>query len=132
MEKKKTPIIQINKESDQKAFYLWFIKLLEMSQVKEKTLTTTERDILVEFMLLPEKYKYDRFSTKARNRVKEIVQTKNNHKYHKTWLGTTLSAIAKKGYIYRGEEDSLYLATTLEKILNLKELEINFKFKINE
>lgn len=132
MDKKKTPIIQINKESDKRAFFLWFIKLLEMSQVKEKTLTTTERNILVEFMLLPEKYKYDRFSTKARNKVKEIVQTQNNHKYHKTWLGTTLSSITKKGYIYRGVEDSLYLATTLEKILNLQELEINFKFKINE
>lgn len=132
MEKKKTPTIQINKESDQKAFYLWFISLLEMSQNKDKKLTGAEKEVLIEFMLLPERYKYDRFSTKGRKRVREIIEERNNHSYHKTWLGTTLSAIAKKGFVYRDQEESLYLNPALEKILGLKELEINFKFKINE
>jgi hypothetical protein len=131
-ENKKSPLIKINKKSNKKVFFTWFINLLEMSQSKEKKLTDMQREILIEFMALPEKYKYDRFSTKARKKVVQIVQEKYNKNYVPTWIGTNITRIKNKGYIVLNEDENLDLAISLERILNVKDIEINFKFEINE
>ena len=108
-------------------FYNTFFIMLGSNYPKEKRLTENERKVLIEFMkLTDEKFKYNRFGKIAKNKVLEALNIKlaNLERYIKD--------LKKKGYIQKDQDNISSLNKMLNKILEVSELELNFKFKIND
>jgi len=117
----------IERQLKREDFYNTFFIMLGANYPKEKRLTDGERKVLVEFMkLTDEKFKYNRFSNVAKNKVcAEIGINKPN-------LDRYLQDIRKKGYIEKDIDNMHSLNKMLSKLLEVKELELNFKFKVND
>lgn len=104
-----------------------FLIMLGANYPKEKRLTDGERKVILEFMKLTEdKFRYNRFSNLAKKRV---CATLNMNKPN---LDRYLQDIRKKGYIEKDADNIYSLNKMLNKLLEVKELELSFKFKVND
>lgn len=110
-----------------KDFYDTFLIMLGSNYPKERRLTENERKVLIEFMgLTDEKFKYNRFGRIAKDRVIETLKiTKPN-------LERYIKDLKKKGYIEKDSDNINSLNRMINKLLEINELELNFKFKIND
>lgn len=115
------------KTKSKKDTLLRYLSLI--NQLTKEKLTDLEISLMVEFALLPEKYKYAPFSSGAKNRIQEIFPdltriNLNNKLYH----------ITKKGFLKRDEDRVLYFPKYLS--LALRELEekkcISLEINIDE
>jgi len=108
-------------------FYETFLIMLGSNYPKEKSLTENERKILVEFMkLTDEKFKYNRFGKIAKNVIAEKMNI------NKPNLERYIQDLRKKGYIEKDADNISSLNKMLNRLLGVGELELNFKFKIND
>ena len=108
-------------------FYETFLIMLGSNYPKEKRLTENERKILVEFMkLTDEKFKYNRFGKIAKNVIAEKMNI------NKPNLERYIQDLRKKGYIEKDADNISSLNKMLHRLLGVGELELNFKFKIND
>jgi len=108
-------------------FYETFLIMLGSNYPKEKRLTENERKILVEFMkLTDEKFKYNRFGKIAKNVIAEKMNI------NKPNLERYIQDLRKKGYIEKDADNISSLNKMLNRLLGVGELELNFKFKIND
>lgn len=108
-------------------FYDTFLIMLGSNYPKDKRLTENERKVITEFMkLTDEKFKYNRFGKIAKNVVAEKLNiTKPN-------LERYIQDLRKKGYIEKDVDNISSLNKMLNRLLEVKELELSFKFKIND
>lgn len=108
-------------------FYDTFLIMIGSNYPKEKRLTENERKTLIEFMQLKEeKFKYNRFGKIAKDRVQVSLNiTRPN-------LERYLKDLRAKGYIEKDMDNIHSLNKTLNRLLDINELEINFKFKVND
>lgn len=125
---KEKKIVIERKNIDKKEFYHNFLKLLSTTYPNDKKLTNAEREVLVEFMLLPERFKYNRFSTDARKRVTTSLGKGANTKYI---INNYLDILRTKKYLIKDADNIECLHPVLDKIIDLDGLELNFKFVIN-
>lgn len=108
-------------------FYNTFLIMLGSNYPKEKRLTENERKVLIEFMkLTEEKFKYNRFGKIAKDKVVKALNI------NKPNLERYIQDIRKKGYIEKDVDNISSLNKMLNKLLEVNELELNFKFKIND
>lgn len=104
-----------------------FLIMLGANYPKEKRLTDGERKVVLEFMKLTEdKFRYNRFSNLAKKKVCEALGM------NKPNLDRYLQDIRKKGYIEKDSDNIYSLNKMLNKLLEVKELELSFKFKVND
>lgn len=104
-----------------------FLIMLGANYPKEKRLTDGERKVVLEFMKLTEdKFRYNRFSNLAKKKVCEALGM------NKPNLDRYLQDIRKKGYVEKDSDNIYSLNKMLNKLLEVKELELNFKFKVND
>ena len=108
-------------------FYETFLIMLGSNYPKEKRLTENERKVLIEFMKLKEeKFKYNRFGKIAKDKVVNALNI------NKPNLERYIQDLRKKGYIQKDTDNISALNPMLNKLLEINELELKFKFKIND
>lgn len=118
--------IKIERKINKKEFFDTFLKLIGTSCSGNQKLSDSERELLVEFMSLPQKHKYNRFSTLARKIVRANLDKGKTH------VNSYLYALEKKRYIQRDEEGIYVLSRMLEEITDVDLLELKFKFTIKD
>ncbi len=87
-----------------------FFNLVNLLSPLEKNIAATETLLLIEFLLLPEeKFKYQRFSNVAKDKVIQSAQAKG-------WNLTKINAnnkiysLIEKGYLRRDEDGVIYVS----------------------
>ena len=113
-----------------------FSKLLEfistLNPNSEHRLHDSEIALLVEFLMLPEKYKYYRFSAPAKTRLEKTALKELGWKLTRTNLNNKIYSILDKGYLVRDEDGVIYFAKYLrsivEQILDDKTWELTLQF----
>lgn len=117
--------VVIDRSLNKEELYTTYLSLLSSNYNVNRRLTDTEKYILVQFMLLDEpKFKYNRFSSVARKKIKEKVD------YSSTYVNNYLLALKNKGYILYDEDKILTLAPIINNMLEAEKLEINFNFTL--
>lgn len=119
--------IKVNKTLDPKEFYTTYIDMLDwLYSDAETTLTNREKDVLVEFMLLEDKFKYNRFGTQARKKVQNKLEVSYSN------LQRQLGVLKDKGYIYKDADGIDCLKETLNAMIGVDNLKLEFNFKIED
>lgn len=121
--------IVIESKASRREFLNNFLKLLSITYPESKKLRNTEREVLIEFMMLPERFKYNRFSTDARKKVTVLLGKEEKTKYI---VNNYLDILRSKGYITRDADDIMCLHPLLEKMIDVDVLELKFKFLVED
>ena len=113
-------------------FIVRFFDLWNILQKEEYRLRTKEIAILAEFLLLPDKFKYSRFSTQAR---KYVLRTVNESGWNLSQQGLAqlIKSLTDKG-IVKLDIDGVKSITSKLDILadkNKTEYDLKFLFQIN-
>ena len=113
-------------------FLYKFFELWNLIQGKKYKLTEKEVILLVEFMLLDEKYKYFRFNTKAKKVVRDKLKKDTNWVVSDQNLSQLLAALEKKGVIKKDEDGVRYILPNLENLIapENKEFKISLRFNL--
>lgn len=101
---------------------------------KSLKLTNGEIEILICILSLPEKFKYNRFSSKARVKARELLKEKFNREIGRILYQQHIYNLKKKGVIVEIEDGDNDLHPQILKMYNnlTNELEIVIKFTIND
>ena len=89
--------------------------VLSSLQPQEKQLTPVEISILREFMLLPGKFEYFRFSSLAKSEVLKALALKG-YKISRSNLNNRIYDLVDKSYVKRDTDRVLYLTPSIESI----------------
>lgn len=105
-------------------FYLRLLSLLDNKSV----LTEAEATVLVEFLCLPEKFKYMRFSLVAKKKVAESLGLSAVN------VNNKLYSLIEKNYLKRDEDNIIYAKDFVNKFINnfKNTFEINVKLECKE
>lgn len=108
-------------------FLLVFFDLWNVLQKEEYRLTNKEIKILTEFLLLPDKFKYSRFSTQAR---KYVLKTVNEAGWGLTSQGLTqlIKALCDKGIVRLDQDGVKAIVQNLDILVNKNKTEYDLKF----
>lgn len=97
-----------------RATVLLYLKLLNALNVNNKNaLTEVEAMVLTEFILLPERYKYQRFSRYAKPKVLEALKLFHNKEMTPLNLNSYIQTLIKKGYVWRDEDSVKYIKSAI-------------------
>lgn len=94
-------------------------------------LTDTEISLLVEFLSLPKKFKYNIFSSSAKKYVEEQFKSRGE-KMSNNNISVKLGKMVKKGVIIKEDYNLYSLPNFISKDLDTEEIEIRLKIKTNE
>ena len=117
-----TPLQKAIHEDMDRALVITYLKVLNALNTNVSSLlTANETIILTEFLLLPSKYRYYRFSKHAKPKVVEALREKHGmEKMGVLNLNNYISALVKKGYIWRDEDGVKYIKKAI--LLGVKEV----------
>jgi hypothetical protein len=79
--------------------------------------TNKEMTLLVNFFMLPDKFKYHRFSSAARKRLKKTLKEQGGGLAVET-INTYIYSLIRKGYLYRDEDRMIYTKALIKKELD--------------
>lgn len=104
-----------------------------------KLLTETEIQVLIEFILLPEKFKYQRFSTLAKRKVRELLKNNFNWVLSKENLNNKIYAMIDKNILSRDEDGVIHLVkhlrvpieSLINAVTNKERYDIIFRYEIS-
>ena len=105
--------ITLNCEDSKQCLKTYF-ELIQFALPAQKKLSELEIKLLIIFLSLPEKFKYHRFSTIAKNKAMEIAKEEN-------WILSRINVNNKiysmidKGVLRRDEDNVIYLNPALQK-----------------
>lgn len=121
---------------DRRTAYIKFFQLLNFIQVNDKMrLGEKQIEILTEFMLLPEEYKFTRFRERGKLKVMEYFSSKGEDITDAN-LVTTLRNLKLKKIIVEDVDRMKYLNPKIEGYLKMIDsnpsFEFVFKFNLNE
>jgi hypothetical protein len=121
--------LNAKKENDRELIEL-ALEILSLITPKDiERLTPLEIRILTEFIYLPDKYSFQRFSKYAKKYVIDKIDELYGIKYKATYLNTCIYSLVKKKYLWRDSDDVLYIKS---KILSyIKEVLKDKSFSIN-
>jgi hypothetical protein len=108
--------IAINNQTD-RDFYRNYLTIVNfaLSSRKEMQLTETELNLLVEFLLLPEKFKYTRFSTLGKSKVAKTVKELFDWYLSRININNKIYSMVEKGFLRRDDDGVIYLITPIQK-----------------
>lgn len=123
------------RESISKFFHFINAAQLDLSKI----LTDTEIQVLVEFIILPEKFTYQRFSTLAKRKVREILKEEFNWILTKENLNNKIYAMIEKNILSRDEDGVIHLVKHIKipvfemvkAIQNKSSYDITFRYEAN-
>lgn len=123
------------RESLSKFFH--FINAAQLDS--SKILTDTEIQVLIEFILLPEKFRYQRFSTLAKRKVREILKNDYSWVLSKENLNNKIYAMIDKDILERDEDGVIHLVKhiripveqLIEALSNKNPYQITFKYEVD-
>ena len=117
-----TPVFKNERE-----FISLYLDIINVVTPEENKLTPSEKTLVTEFLLLPDKFKYSRFSSPAKAKVASSLSTSRlniNNKIH---------GLLKKKFLRRDEDGVVYLPNHLTKVFEdyriQKEYSIQFVLK---
>lgn len=127
-------MININIPTDGKrsmiSAYLEILNIVNPNPTSK--LTEGEIRILIEFLLLPEKYSFQRFSRYAKPEVLENLKKYYTWDLTKLNLNSKIYELIDKGYIWRDTDGVLYIKEYLiNSIKNLEDRKIMINFNVN-
>lgn len=96
------------KATSDKDFLTKYLNITNILLDDASKLVATEIELMVHFVLLPEKFKYQRFSPLAKKKIREAY-AENGKSLTVLNMNNKLSALAKKGFLRRDEDRVLYL-----------------------
>jgi len=108
-------------------FLLKFFDLWNILQKEEVRLTSKEIVILTEFLLLPDKFKYSRFSTQARRYVLRTVN-ESGWNLSQQGLAQLIKALSNKGIIILDSDGVKSIVAALEILVDRNKTEYDLKF----
>lgn len=108
-------------------FLLKFFDLWNILQKEEVRLTSKEIVILTEFLLLPDKFKYSRFSTQARRYVLRTVN-ESGWNLSQQGLAQLIKALSSKGIIILDSDGVKSIVAALEILVDRNKTEYDLKF----
>lgn len=91
-------------------------------------LADTETRVLAEFLLLEEKFKYNRFSKVAKRKVLERLEEKYDWKLSPINLNTKIYSLISKDFLARDEDGIIFIKPYLIKMV--QEIILNGKIEI--
>lgn len=105
-------------------------KLLSLLSFLHTPLTDMESLVLKSFLCLPPKFRYHRFSSSGRKAViKSLAEV--GVKLSPANLNNRLYSLIEKKYLRRDEDNVIYTAEFLEKIVYLYDQNKKFNFNLN-
>ena len=113
-----------------KEFLYRFFDLYNFLQFEDHRLTKKEIRFVIEVMSLPEKFKYDRFSTKARNYLRTKLASED-------WvlsvqgISQLIQSLEKKEVIILDSDNIRQINPILEPFFNKKKRDYFFTFAFN-
>lgn len=110
--------------SSDKDFTTLYLQLLNVFTKEENRLTSTEMALVSELLLLPEKFKYSRFSSPAKARVAQSLNTTRLN------LNNKIHGMIKKSFLRRDEDNVIYLPTHVTKAFEQYKKDKNFSINI--
>lgn len=115
-----------------KEFLLKFFDLWNVLQRESSRLTVKEIAILTEFLLLPDKFKYSRFSTQARRYVVKTV-SESGWNLSQQGMAQLIKALTDKGIVILDSDGVKSIVPTLEILVdrNKTEYDLKFQFQID-
>lgn len=104
-----------------------------------KIITETEIQVITEFILLPEKFHFQRFSTLAKRKVRQILEEEFNWVLSKENLNNKIYSLIEKNILSRDEDGVIHIVKHLRipitKLLEAYEkkenYEITFRYEIS-
>ena len=108
--------IAINNQTD-RDFYRNYLTIVNfaLSSSKDRQLTETEINLLAEFLLLPEKFKYTRFSTLGKSKVAKITKELFDWYLSRININNKIYSMVEKGFLRRDDDGVIYLITPIQK-----------------
>lgn len=123
------------KLNQRRILYKYFQVLNLIQDDVTKHLTESEMELLIEFVLLPDKFKYARFSSPAKNRVIVTYAELYNKKLSKINLNNKLYMLLEKGYLRRDTDKIIYIQDfimrAINSILGKPTYDITLKFQLD-
>lgn len=117
-----------------------FFHFINAAQLdSSKLVTETEIQVVTEFILLPEKFQYQRFSTLAKRKVRQVLEEDFKWILSKENLNNKIYALIDKGILKRDEDGIIHIVkhlrtpiTELLSALQKKErYDIIFRYEIS-
>jgi hypothetical protein len=125
-------VLNVKKENKSEviSLALEILSLATPSDSKLKKLSPTEIHILTEFLTLPDKYVYQRFSKYAKRFVINQLKDKYNLDYNAVYLNGIVYNLIKKQYLWRDVDDVIYIKESIVSYINniLSDEVLNIKF----
>lgn len=112
-----------------------FLRIISGLSTPDNYLTPMEERVLIEFILLPTKYRYYRFSPPGK---RQVLKSLNLPKFNAPRLNAVIYILLKKKYLYRDEDNTLYLQPFLEKTFQqfisspTLSITLNFETKLDQ
>ena len=104
--------------------------LLNSFSPKRAQLTNKEIDVVIEFFVLPDMYKRNRFSSAARNYIVKSLESQGNGLNNAT-LNQHVISLQRKGIFEREVDNTLIINKAFKNLLDssVENYEIKFVFK---
>lgn len=120
---------------DEKKFLQIYLEMMNTMLPQEKRLVPSEIELMIEFAVLPEKFKYQRFGSLAKDKVIEAAKEKRK-KLTKLNINNKLYALLDKEFLWRDVDKVIYMPKhfmfALEEFRKDKNFNVLIKFKYEE
>lgn len=94
-----------------------YLKVLNAIQPDvNKVMADTEIKVLAEFLVLPRKFEYFRFSTKGKQRVSKAL-AESGYRVSRATLNGKLYSLERKGILSKDEDGVVYLAKHISEVI---------------
>jgi len=113
-----------------KEFIEHYLRLYNNSVSPKQRLTPKERELIVEFSTLPEKYNHYRFSIHGKRQVIKSLK-EQNIQTNVLAINLKLQSLAKKQFLIRDDDRILYLPKHLKSVIDQVSKEKKFSITTN-
>jgi hypothetical protein len=115
---------------DERGFLKRYLEISNMILPEEQRLVPSEIDLMIEFALLPEKFKHQRFGSLAKDKVIEYVEESVDKKLTKLNINNKLYSLLDKKFLHRDIDKVIYMPKHFLYALDTFRKEQNFVVSI--
>lgn len=119
---------------DERTFLKRYLEISNMILPEEQRLVPSEIDLMIEFALLPEKFKHQRFGSLAKDKVIEYVEEVSGKRLTKLNINNKLYSLLDKKFLHRDIDKVIYMPKhflhALETFRNDKNFVVNIVFPL--
>lgn len=122
--------------------YLWkMFEIIDCMQLDKNSITTNkEKEMMIEFLCVPLRYSYFRFSKHSKKYVRSIIEKKDGNVCTNQNMNNKIYSLMRKGLLYRDDEGHIrfkpYIASTVKKVHDSLSkgsfYDLKFRFRVTE